>query len=163
MKALFISNNSAGMYLFRREIVEAVGRSAEVYLCTPKGRYLDFWESIGCTHIEYEFESHGTNPMQELKQISFYKSILKSLQPDIVFTYTIKPNIYGGIACKQYHIPYIANISGLGDVLENGGVLRILSCEIFKGDSDSGRLSCRECELFCCQDDCIAGWTSRNG
>ena len=35
-----------------------------------------------------------------------YRRLLKSEKPDIVITYTIKPNIYGGFACRLKRIPY---------------------------------------------------------
>jgi len=38
--------------------------------------------------------------------------------------YTIKPNIYGGLACRWYGTPHIANITGLGTSVQNGGVLQ---------------------------------------
>ena len=123
MKVLFLSNDSGGMYLFRRELVKEIGNHAEVFLCAPPGPYMDYWDKIGCSFIPYEFERHGTNPVKELKNIGFYKDILKQIRPDVCLTYTIKPNIYGGIACSKLRIPYMANITGLGDSIENGGIM----------------------------------------
>lgn len=54
------------------------------------------------------------NPIKELGLIGFYKRILKEIKPSIVFTYTIKPNVYGGMACASLGIPYVANVTGLG-------------------------------------------------
>ncbi len=44
--------------------------------------------------------------------------MLKEVKPDLVLTYTIKPNIYGGLACRMAHIPYAVNITGLAAPLK---------------------------------------------
>jgi galacturonosyltransferase len=77
-------------------------------------------------------DRHGTNPLQELKLISFYKELIKKVKPDIVFTYTIKPNVYGGIVCSKLNIPYIANITGLGTAVENDGIMQKLTLFLYK-------------------------------
>jgi glycosyltransferase involved in cell wall biosynthesis len=54
------------------------------------------------------------NPFQEM--IFFIKLMrtLRRLAPAIVLLFTIKPNIYGSIACRFLKIPCINTISGLG-------------------------------------------------
>jgi galacturonosyltransferase len=47
-------------------------------------------------------------------------------------TYTIKPNIYGGFACRIFNIPHIANITGLGTAIENGGLLQKFLLMLYK-------------------------------
>ena len=44
----------------------------------------------------------------------------------MVIIYTIKLNIYGGIVCRWAKVPYVANITGLGSVFQNPGMLRKL-------------------------------------
>ena len=51
--------------------------------------------------------------MSSLRQL--YR-ICKTYKPDIVFSSTVKANIYGGIVCKLLNIPIIINVSGLGTV-----------------------------------------------
>ena len=50
----------------------------------------------------------------------------------LVLTYTIKPNIYGGIASRLFRIPYIANITGLGTSIENGGFIQKIVLNLYK-------------------------------
>ena len=52
-----------------------------------------------------------------------YIKIIKQIKPDVVLTYTIKPNVYGGLACRLTKTPYIANITGLGTAVENKGLI----------------------------------------
>ena len=48
------------------------------------------------------------------------------------FNITIKPNIYGGIACRLLKTPYISNITGLGTALENKGLLQKIIVHLYK-------------------------------
>ncbi len=87
---------------------------------------------MGCKFIDTPFERHGTNPLQELKLCSMYKQIMQKLKPDIVFSYTIKPNLYGGMACRALKIPCIMNITGLGTAVENGGLMQKLMLILYR-------------------------------
>ena len=57
---------------------------------------------------------------------------MKEHQPDIVFTYTIKPNVYGGMVCGWLGIPYVANITGLGTAVENAGLMQKVTLTLYK-------------------------------
>ena len=74
----------------------------------------------------------GTNFIEDFKLILHYKKMLKDISPDAVFTYTIKPNVYGGIACQLTKIPYFTNITGLGTSVENVGLLQKISLLLYK-------------------------------
>ncbi len=132
VKVLFLSNNSVGMYQFRREVIEAAGKKGETYLCTPKGVNVDYWKTIGCKYVPCAFDAHGTDPVKDLRLLMFYRKLIREIRPDIVFTYTIKPNIYGGMACAMTGTPYVANITGIGSALESKGVLRTVSLALYR-------------------------------
>ena len=89
-------------------------------------------QQIGCHFIETEISRHGVNPFTDLKLLSRYVAIIKTVKPDIVFTYTIKPNVYGGFACQLCKVPYVANVTGLGTAVENGGVLQKITLALYK-------------------------------
>ncbi len=133
MRILIVANNDVGLYKFRRELVEELlSQAHEVHICLPDGEYIEKLTTLGCVYNACEFDRHGMNPLAELKQISFYKKLLKTVKPDIVFTYTIKPNIYAGMACASLDIPYVANITGLGTAIENGGLTQKLLLALYK-------------------------------
>ncbi|MBP3676999.1 MAG: hypothetical protein J6I97_01485, partial [Agathobacter sp.] len=52
------------------------------------------------------------------------KKMIKQIRPGLVITYTIKPNIYGGMICRWMKIPYATNITGLGTTFQNDGLLK---------------------------------------
>ena len=104
----------------------------EVFVSMPKGIFTDKIIEMGCKYIDTSFERKGTNPLKDLELFKFYKKVLKQNKPDVVLTYTIKPNVYGGLACQKLHVPYIANVTGLGSAIENGGLLQFISLNLYK-------------------------------
>ena len=132
MKVLILANYDVGLYKFRKELLETLVKEHEVYVSLPVGIYTQELKNMGCHFIETEFDRHGTNPIQEFKQIGAYRKILKEIKPDIVFTYTIKPNVYGGMACRMQKVPYVVNITGLGTALENPGMMQKITLILYK-------------------------------
>lgn len=132
-KVLFLVNHEVVIYNFRLELVEQLLEDGhEVYISSPYGPKIEKLIELGCRHIETDISRHGTNPIKELKLIVDYIKLLNVVKPDIVFSYTIKPNIYGGIACSIKKIPYVANVTGLGIAIENGGIMRKITLLLYR-------------------------------
>ena len=133
MNIMILANYDAGLYRFRRELVEELLKENEVYICLPNGQYVAEMVDWGCKFVECDLlDRHGTNPVKELKLLSYYRKVLKEIKPDIVFTYTIKPNVYGGMTCASLNIPYIVNITGLGTAVENAGLMQKVTLTLYK-------------------------------
>ena len=132
-KIVILVNSDIVIYNFRLELVEALlSNGYQVVIISPYGKRIDFLTQLGCKFIELNLARHGKNLFQDLNLLKNYKKILKLEKPDVVLTYTIKPNIYGGMACQSLKIPYIANITGLGDAIENGGLLQKITLFLYK-------------------------------
>ena len=133
MKVLILANNSVGLYKFRRELLEALlAKGNEVYISLPNGDFIPEMEQMGCRFIKTDISRHGVNPFTDFKLLAKYVSVIKSIKPNIVFTYTIKPNVYGGLACQLCNVPYIVNVTGLGTAVENGGFLQKVTLALYK-------------------------------
>ena len=52
---------------------------------------------------------------------------LKEEKPDMVITYSIKPNIYAGFACALAGIPFCANVQGLGTAFQRKILARFVA------------------------------------
>lgn len=131
-KVLFISNVTAGIVSFRYELIQKLVGTCDVIVMASDNGRLEKLLELGCEFIPTNFDRHGTNPLKEFELISTYKKYIKSVNPDIVFTYTIKPNIYAGLVCSKLGIPYVVNITGLGTALENSGVMQKITCILYK-------------------------------
>ena len=133
MKVLILANKSTGLYKFRGELLEAlIANGHEVFISVPNGDFIEEMQQMGCHFIETEISRHGTNPLTDLALAKKYYTIIKSVKPNIVFTYTIKPNVYGGIACQLSKVPYVANVTGLGTAVENGGILQKITLALYR-------------------------------
>ena len=107
-------------------------KDSEVFVSLPVGKFTENIKNIGCKYIETSFDRKGTNVFGDYNLYKTYINIIKEVKPDVVLTYTIKPNVYGGLACQKLHIPYIANVTGLGSAIENGGLLQFISLNLYK-------------------------------
>lgn len=133
MRVLILANFDVGLYKFRRELLEELTKEHEVFFSVPKGEFVEAIQKIGCKFVPCELlDRHGTNPVKEFQLIGYYRKILKDIKPDIVFTYTIKPNVYGGMVCASLGIPYVANITGLGTAVENGGLMQKITLTLYR-------------------------------
>ena len=133
MKILILANNDIGLYKFRKELIEElIIRNYEVYISLPDGDFVEALKTLGCKYIKTDIARHGTNPIQDLGLLNFYKKIIRQIQPDMVLTYTIKPNIYGGLACASSDTPYLTNITGLGTAVETKGFLQFITMTLYR-------------------------------
>lgn len=132
-RVLILANIDVSIYNTRRELAKLlIDKGYEVYISCLYGERVEKLKDIGCKYIETDFSRHGTNPFGELKLINFYRKVIKDIKPSIVLTYSIKQNIYGGIAANSLNTPYIANITGLGPALENDNILRKITLLLYR-------------------------------
>ncbi|MDO4963629.1 MAG: glycosyltransferase family 4 protein [bacterium] len=132
-KIVVICNSLVGLMCFRKELLEKlIKEKYKVTVIAPNHKFSKDLISIGIDFIPIDMELRGTNPIKDLKLIKTYKKILKKENPDVVLTYTIKPNVYAGYVCGKLKIPYIANVTGLGTSLEQPGLLQKLTLFLYK-------------------------------
>lgn len=133
MKILIISNYANGLILFRKEVISSfIERGDNVIISVPNDENVNKLSPLGAKVIPSHLERRGMNPIKDLKLLLEYLKLLKKERPDIVLTYTIKPNLYGGMACTICKIPYLMNITGLGTALENPGLLGKILLRFYK-------------------------------
>ncbi|MBQ7258117.1 MAG: glycosyltransferase family 4 protein [Abditibacteriota bacterium] len=150
MKVLILANNSGGLYRFRKELLKELInpnsfltgntiQKSDVYVSVPCVEFVDELKELGVHLIDTFIDTRGLNPINDFKLLLTYKKIIKSVKPNIVLTYTIKPNIYGGALCKFLKIPYIVNITGLGTAIENTGIVSKVLLKLYKFSLSSAK------------------------
>lgn len=133
MKILILTNYGMGLYKFRKELLEElVKQNNKIIISLPNDEYVPKLKSLGCEYIESKVDRRGTNFVNDLKLIISYIRIIRNIKPDVVLTYTIKPNVYGGFACRITKTPYITNITGLGTSIENNGLMQKIALGLYK-------------------------------
>ena len=133
MRILILTNYDLGLYKFRRELLETLVREHTVSVCVPEGKYTARIGELGCFVLPCALmDRRGMNPVKDLRLYRFYRNLIREQKPDAVLTYTIKPNVYGGLAAAGAGVPYFANITGLGTSIENGGLLACVSTRLYR-------------------------------
>ena len=124
MTILIFANHSGGLYDFRGALICALRQRGTVTVVVPRNDKWDELHRVVDRVIELPLDRRGMDPLRDGRLFRRYRAILREVRPDLVLTYTIKPNIYGGLACRLARIPYAVNITGLGSAIENGGWLK---------------------------------------
>ena len=132
-RILFLAQHFITLYSFRRELIERLCKEGhEVFLSLPASDDNRFFEALGCKIVPTEIDRRGMNPVKDFKLIAFYSKMIPQIDPDIIFSYTIKPNIYGTMVTngkkrkngKSYR--QVCNITGTGGIfLEENLIAKI--------------------------------------
>ena len=126
-KILILTNHSYMLYRFRRELIERLSRDHEVVLGMPFVGHEDDFKAMGLRCIEIDLDRRSRNPFRDFSLFTTYCKLLKKERPDLVLTYSIKPNVYAGLACSLLKIPYSANVQGLGTAFQTKGLASFVS------------------------------------
>lgn len=132
-KVVILSNHHSYTYNFRREIIQRLlDENFKVYIVVPYGEKVELLKEMGCEHINISLERRGVNPINDFKLFISYYKIFEKTKPSAVLSYTIKPNIYGGIVCRIRNIPFFPNVTGLGTAVENDTLLQKLLIFLYR-------------------------------
>nr|WP_251136830.1 glycosyltransferase family 4 protein [Exiguobacterium sp. s193] len=132
-KVMILSNDHAYTYNFRKEIIkELIKNDYEVNLVLPYGEKVDLLVEMGCKFHEVKLNRRGKNIFEEIKLLLQYYKIIKKVNPSVVLTYTLKPNLYGSLISRYLKIKHINNITGLGSAFINKGWINNLLLSIYK-------------------------------
>ncbi|NBI89304.1 glycosyltransferase family 1 protein [Lachnospiraceae bacterium] len=119
---LILTNSSGGLYDFRNELLVKLLENHRVVISLPDETKVKELEEEGCEIITTPINRRGVSPTEDGKLFFAYIGLLRKIKPDLVITYTIKPNIYGGFACRLLRIPYVTTITGLGGAFDRKGL-----------------------------------------
>lgn len=132
-KILFLSNHFITLFFFRKELIKRLcERGHEVYIASPDDERFGFFTDMGCKLIITPMSRRGMNPVEDMKLIADYRRIMKKIQPDIIFSYTIKPNIYGSMASNALGCRQVCNVTGTGATFMRESALAKLSRLLYK-------------------------------
>jgi len=132
-KVVILSNHHAYTYNLRREIIQRLlEEKYKVYIVLPYGEKVELLKKMGCEFIDLPLDGRGMNPINDFMLILGYYKIISRIKPDVVLSYTIKPNIYGGLVCSFLNIPFFPNVTGLGTAVENESFIQKLLIKMYR-------------------------------
>ncbi|MBE6303103.1 MAG: glycosyltransferase family 4 protein [Bacteroidales bacterium] len=136
MKILFCDNALTSLLNFRSDVISYFLESGcEVVLVAPKiekNRQMEKIVPAGCKVYTIEMEPASVNPLKDIAYFGRLLKIYRRESPDIVFHYTIKPNIYGTFAARLCRFKTVAMVAGLGYVFTGNSLLNKISCLLYK-------------------------------
>jgi glycosyltransferase involved in cell wall biosynthesis len=117
LRITLVCNTAWAIHTYRRGLLRMlVARGVRVTVLAPRDWTFEPLAAMGCRCVELPVASKGTNPRDDLKTLVALYREYRASRPDLVFHYTIKPNIYGSIAAWLARAPSIAVTTGLGYV-----------------------------------------------
>lgn len=133
MKVLITSITDSGIMRVRKELLNALLLEGhDVIVVTPTTTAFSQIEQLGCKLIPININGQGVDPLKDFGVVLAYRKILKKEKPDIVLSFTIKPNLYCGINCRMMSIPQVMNITGFGTALAYPGLRQKLLVSLYK-------------------------------
>lgn len=124
MKILVVSPKNKTVYNFRGDLIkDMIAAGHEVYVTGPNR---DFYYEVMALGVKEFFEislvKDNTNPFGDVQYLKRLTACMKALSPDLVFSYTVKPVIYGSLAASKAGVGRIYGmITGLGRAYSAAG------------------------------------------
>lgn len=128
-----LTNNDDDVYCFRKELIEAlIADGYQMLISCPDGPKFELLKEIPYIYDNPQIDRRGTNPIKDFGLMMHYRKLFKKYRPAVVLTYTAKPNVYASIAAHQLGIPVINNLTGLGSVVNEKGLMKSFIMWLFK-------------------------------
>ena len=124
MKIVLASNTAWYLHKFRLSLALALkAAGCEVVAVAPRDGHAERIEAAGIRFEALPLDNKGLNPFRDLAYLVRVHALLRRVKPDVFLGYTVKPNVYGGLACRWLGIASIHNVSGLGTAFLREGIV----------------------------------------
>lgn len=128
-----LTNHDDDVYCFRKELIEELKNNGYLVLIScPYGEKLELMNELIFKHDNVYIDRRGMNPISDFKLLLHYRKLFCKYKPDVILTYTAKPNVYGSLAAASLKIPYINNVTGLGSILKKNNIIKKFVLMLFK-------------------------------
>lgn len=138
MKVMVISPKNKTLFNFRGDLIKKIiSKGHEVVAIGPNNDHIDDVLALGVKFIEVPLIKDNTSILSDIKYYKELKRVIKAQKPDLVFSYTIKPVVYGSLAAHGAGVKKIyPMVTGLGRVYASKSlkakILRIITGTLYK-------------------------------
>ncbi|MCV9388618.1 glycosyltransferase family 4 protein [Reichenbachiella ulvae] len=133
MRVVICINTSWNIFNFRSGLIKGLlAKGYQVIAVAPQDEYSDSLVQMGCEFRPVQMHQTGSNPFRDFHLFLDLRRIYADVKPDIIYQYTVKPNIYGSLAARSLGIPVVNNVSGLGTVFLNRGLTSRIAKLLYK-------------------------------
>lgn len=113
-KVLLLSNTSFSIRKFRKELVLSLKeKDYDVLISLPEFDP-ELEKELDVQNLVIPYARRSKNVFNDIQLITQFYTLFKEVNPDMILTFTIKPNIYGSFASKLSHHKQICTITGTG-------------------------------------------------
>lgn len=124
MKILLVCSKSSVVVGFRKKLIEKLQELGHQVAALAFDN--EHEKTIKERNIEFHYfndANRSLNPFKVLSLKSRYANAIKKINPDLVFTFMLKPNVYGVQGAKKAGFDNIYSmVEGTGDVFINNGI-----------------------------------------
>ncbi|NNF21731.1 MAG: glycosyltransferase family 4 protein [Saprospiraceae bacterium] len=135
LKIALVSNTTWNIHNFRLNIIsKLLHEGHEVIVMAPVDEYIHYKENFPqVKHVPIrKLDRDSINPIKDLKLAIELSNLYAKVKPDFIVHYTVKPNIYGGIAARFNKIPSVAVVTGLGFAFIHNGFIKKVTQSLYK-------------------------------
>jgi glycosyltransferase involved in cell wall biosynthesis len=127
MKILVVANESRFISKFKLELLQQLILKSHqvIVVCDDKYKLLKNM-SGEITLYDIPTNNRSLNPLSFVRLILRYNSIILKHNPDVIISFTVKPNIIMGMISRYKKIHQIQTITGLGSGYHNSKILRLV-------------------------------------
>lgn len=132
-KVVLSTNCCWNAWNFRGSLMRALQEAGcDVVVLAPRDEYAQRLTGLGVDWVDVPMQARGRNPVRDLQTGLFYLRTLRRLRPACYLGFTIKPNVYGTLACRVLGIPTINNIAGLGALFDRDDWMQRLANALYR-------------------------------
>ncbi len=137
MKRVVLFGNSTWcVHNFRFNLMRRlIEEGCDVHVLAPldptyeNSTFIRNFTELGVTFHPVPLQPRGLNPLREVSSILAIFSVIRSIRPDVLLSYTVKCNLYAGFCRQILGFKQLANVPGLGEVFERRSLVSfIVSC-----------------------------------
>jgi glycosyltransferase involved in cell wall biosynthesis len=134
MGILFVANTSFFLRNFMLGTMKRVREEGcEVVAAAPVDELTPRIVAEGFpVHPVRELDRKGANPLQDIRLVRELYALYRREKPDLVLHFTIKLNVFGGIAARLAGVPSIPTITGLGWLFTDRSAKALLGAQGYK-------------------------------
>lgn len=132
MKLAIVSNQSKSTYNFRKDLIFFFLKKHKVSVIATEDDSSPKFIDMGCNFIPVDINPRSLNIFLDIKFICQLLHRLRILRPDLVISYTVKPNIYSPLVCRALGIKCLPVITGLGNSFLYSAILRNLMVLLYR-------------------------------
>lgn len=127
------ANTSLHLKLFRSFLLQALlAEGYRITILSPEDAATPALCAMGCAHVPIPITRRSISVRENLHLIALFRGHFTALQPDAILSYTIKNNIFGGLAARRLGVPFLPVITGLGATFAREDMLNRIVCALYR-------------------------------